>query len=355
VSKPRTKGFSRIPCSSGVLARVVSARIIASGIDLRPLLKKSGLTVQQIKDRTAQLNAENESRFVNLAAQALGDDFLGFHVALSFDLREIGLPYYVLASAETLGEALPRVARYSRIANEGVVVQYAAGKQITLTLDYVGLAEYSDWQGAEFWVTALIRTFRQLTRTPLRPTRVKFIHYRDKLPSDLNMFLSGHVSFGANSDDFSFPAAIGNRPIVSADPYLDELLITYCEEVLSRRATRPGAFRSTLENAIALLLPHGKATASEIAHKLGISLRTMSRRLSSEGLTYSGVLSDLRYELAKRYLGEQGISISRVAWLLGYREVSAFTHAFKRKSGQTPNQFRRSSTPGRRDRGTPYN
>ena len=63
----------------------------------------------------------------------------------------------------------------------------------------------------------------------------------------------------------------------------------------------------------------------------------------AEGVTFAGILNDLRYELAKGYLSEQGLSISRIAWLLGYQEVSAFAHAFKRKSGQTPNQVRRNS------------
>ena len=84
----------------------------------------------------------------------------------------MGLLYYVLASAETLGEAFPRVARYSRIVNEGVVIRCAVGKQITLTLDYVGIARYSSRHEVEAWVTALIRTFQQLTKASLYPSSV---------------------------------------------------------------------------------------------------------------------------------------------------------------------------------------
>jgi AraC-like DNA-binding protein len=330
----------------------VSARITEAGIELRPLLRESGLTVQQVKDRAVRFDAENQTRFVNLAAQVLGDDFLGFNLARSFDLRELGLFYYVLASAETLGEAFPRVARYTRIVNEGLVIRYTVGKQITLALDYVGIARHSEKHEVEAWVTALIRTFQQLTRTPLLPSSVKLIHYRDKLPSNFHRFLGAHVSFGADSDEFSFRTAVNNMPIVSADPYLDELLITYCEEALSRRETPSSKLRSSVENAIAVLLPHSKPKMFEIARKLGIPRRTLARRLSSEGLTYSGVLSDLRHELATHYLGEQDLSISRVSWLLGYHEISAFTHAFKRKSGRSPNQFRRNPTTTRRGRGT---
>ena len=68
---------------------------------------------------------------------------------------------------------------------------------------------------------------------------------------------------------------------------------------------------------------------SEIARRLGVSQRSLARRLSSEGLTFSDVLDSLRTDLAERYLSEENLSISQIAWLLGYQEVSALTHAFK--------------------------
>jgi AraC-like DNA-binding protein len=129
-------------------------------------------------------------------------------------------------------------------------------------------------------------------------------------------------------------------PVVSADPYLNSLLITYCEEALARRSASSVSFRSSVENAIAPLLPHGKVRAGEIARRLAVSQRTFARRLSLDGLTFSDVLEDLRSDLAERYLAEDDLSISQIAWLLGYREVSAFTHAFKRWTGKTPRAAR---------------
>ncbi len=86
-------------------------------------------------------------------------------------------------------------------------------------------------------------------------------------------------------------------------------------------------------------MPHGKARAQEIARRLGLSHRTLARRLADEGLSFSQVLDELKLDLARRYL-DDGLPISRIAWLLGYREVSAFTHAFKRWTGQSPKQSR---------------
>ena len=95
-----------------------------------------------------------------------------------------------------------------------------------------------------------------------------------------------------------------------------------------------------VENAIAVLLPHGKAQSSEVARNLGMSQRTLARRLAAEGLTFAEVLRRLRSDLAEHHLTEKDLSISKIAWLLGYQDVSAFTNAFKRWTGKTPREAR---------------
>jgi AraC-like DNA-binding protein len=121
---------------------------------------------------------------------------------------------------------------------------------------------------------------------------------------------------------------------------LNELLIRYCEEALERRGPERTTLRSSVENAMAPLLPHGKATAVETARRIGMSRRTLVRKLSSDGLTFSEISEELKVNLAKHYLRDGDLPISQVAWLLGYREISAFTHAFRRWTGMTPSQLR---------------
>ena len=102
--------------------------------------------------------------------------------------------------------------------------------------------------------------------------------------------------------------------------------------------------RSTLatriENAIAPLLPHGVPSVGDIASRLGMSGRTLARRLAAEGLTFKAVLGNLRSQLAEKYLSEPALSISEIAWLLGYEENTSFTHAFKRWTGKSPREAR---------------
>ena len=153
-------------------------------------------------------------------------------------------------------------------------------------------------------------------------------------------FLGDNVELGATADDIAFPNRIKHAPVVSADLYLNKLLRSYCEEALSQKRRERGSFRSRVENAIVPLLPHGNVQAGEIARQLGVSQRTLARRLIAEEVSFSEVLENLRSDLANRYLADPELAISQIAWLLGYQDVGAFSHAFKRWTGKTPGQAR---------------
>jgi AraC-like DNA-binding protein len=210
---------------------------------------------------------------------------------------------------------------------------------------YVGVARLSDRHQIESFLTLLVRLSRQLTNRRLLPSRVSLCHRRKGGCPELDRFLGCDVVFGADADEVAFPGTANEMPVVEGDPYLNKLLIKYAEEARSHREGGGGTFQIGLENAIAPLLPHGKARVAEIARRLGMSPRTLARRLTSEGLTFAGILTELRRELAEQYLNEEDLAISKIAWLLGYQEVSAFTHAFKRWTGKTPREARAQKHP----------
>jgi AraC-like DNA-binding protein len=336
-----TKRLGSLPTAAGTIARFAYAGAQRAGIDLKPLLIKAGLTEQQINDHGARVAVQRQIRFLNIVANAMGDELLGFHLAQLPDLRELGFLFYVAASSDTLGDALQRTARYSSIANEGVSLQCLKGGDFRLVFEYVGVARYSDRHQIEFIMTALIRVCRQLTGLRLMPRRVRIMHRRsDEAGSKLAAYFGHDINFGAKADELTLAEGIKDIAVSSADPYLNELLVANCEQALAHRRTNRGAFRVAVENAIVPLLPHGMVRASQIAAKLGLSQRTAARRLALEGVTFSAVLESLRGDLARQYLSDPDLSISRIAWLLGYQEVSAFTHAFKRWSGKTPREAR---------------
>jgi AraC-like DNA-binding protein len=265
---------------------------------------------------------------------------LGFHLAQEHDLREIGLFYYVLASSATLADALQRAARYSSIANEGISLKCTGGNAVGVSFHYVGVSRHLDIHQMEFWMTALVRICRQLTGLDIRATRVRLTHRRI-WSDELSAFFGDNVELGARADDIKFSGSIKDAPVLSADLHLNKLLLSFCEQAMSRRQENRGSFRTRVENAIVPLLPHGKAQIHEVAKQLGVGKRTLARRLFAEEISFSEVLENLRSVLATRYLAEPELTIAQIAWLLGYRDVAAFSHAFKRWTGKTPGRARR--------------
>jgi AraC-like DNA-binding protein len=336
---PAVRRADRLPSATGAVMRLAYAQAKNAGIALEPLLKAAHLTHQQIKNPRAAIKVRDQIKFLNLVAAALEDDHLGFHLAKIPDLREIGLLYYVLASSDTLIDALQRAVRYSSIVNEGILQRCIDGNSVGVSFHYVGVSRHEDRHQIEFWMTGLVRACRQLTGLRLLPNRVRLTH-RQARNAEYAEFLGDDVEFGASTDDITFSNSIRQSPVVSADPHLNKLLVSYCEEAICHRPKSKGSFQSNVENAIVPLLPHGKAQAGEIARQLGLSQRTLARRLSLEGLTFSELLENLRSDLANRYLDNGDLPISQIAWLLGYREVSAFSHAFKRWTGKTPRKAR---------------
>lgn len=335
----RKARLDALPNASGGIARLITAQLRAANIAPEPLLAKSGLTIAQIEDRKARVTAHGQIKFLELAAEVLDDKLLGFHLARECELRELGLLYYVLASSETLFDAMEKAARYSSIVNEGVRLQIRGGREIGIGFHYVNVERRGDRQHIDFWITIIVRLARQLTNRRLAPNHVRVLHHVRKTPAELGSFLGRKIEFDADVDEVAFSRDALQLQVVDADMYLNEILTAYCEETLRHRRIRVATLREKVENAIAPLLPHGKANAIGVARQLGLSHRTLARGLAMDDLSFSKILSELKLDLARRYLRD-GLSISRIAWLLGYREVSAFTHAFKRWTGTSPRQLR---------------
>ena len=333
--------FCSIPSATGALARLACARLREVGKDVAAVLAEVGARPEQVSDDAIRLEVPKQVRILERASEELQDGLLGFHLARNFDLREIGLIYYVIASSERLADALLNGKRYCTIMNEGVCLNVKLDERATaIALDYVGVDRQSDRHQMEFWLVTLVRICRQATDTRLAPRNVRIRHPRDETPAEMRSFFGCDVEFGATSDEIIFPAPVASLPIVGSDNYLNDLLLRYAEQALADRPQVRASLRSAVERVLPQLLPHAKASASNVAQKLAISTRTLSRKLRDEDVAFAEILEGTRAALARRYLAERDLPVSEIAWLLGYGEVSSFTHAFKRWTGMTPREFR---------------
>jgi AraC-like DNA-binding protein len=332
--------LASLPMAQGGLTRLAIERLKSAGVPVAPILRRVGLTSELVADPEERLSVRSQIALLDEAATALNDDCLGFTLARDHDPRAIGLLYYVMASSRTLGDALKRLARYSKVTNEALVFGYREGNSLTITLSYSGVPRHPDRHQVEFCMFAAIRICRELTGQRLVPQHFSIAHYRSGNVAEMVRFVGTNVQFGADKDEFALNVGSGELPLTHADNYLNDFLLKYCEAALAGRREDSSQLRTRVENAISSLLPHGRVRAGDIARSLGMSERTLGRKLADEGLNFTEIFQQMRRDLAVRYLDDRKLHVSKIAWLLGFHDVSAFTHAFKRWTGKAPSQMR---------------
>jgi AraC-like DNA-binding protein len=327
--------------AAGLAARLANAHLKRKGLDTAPLLKRCLLTARALEDHS-RISAISQMKFLDLASEATGDEWICVTLAESFDLREMGLLYYAAASSHRLGDALKRLERYARVGNEALIINVEIGKTCRIRLSYAGVARHLDRQQTELFAVALLRMCRQFVGQRLTPLSVSFVHHRSGELRRIRSIFGAEIRFGKDADEIIFDKAVAELALIGHDPFLNKLMEHDCEAALAARTSVASSLRTKVENIIGPLLPHAEAQAITVAVRLGMSERTFARRLAAEGLSFGAILDDLRRDLAARYLTHGNLQIAEIAWRLGFRQPSALSRACRRWFGKSPLAHRRS-------------
>lgn len=326
---------------TGYATRCAAVALRKHNLAVAALLERAGVSEHALHDRRHRISAAAQSEFLERAAEALDDDAFGFHLAEAANPREAGLLYYVTSAAKDLNEALVLLERYLRIVNEAVSLQLKrAPDGVVMEFGFVGLSRHRIRQNVEFGVALICTALREAAGRSICPTRVTFAHRRNSHLREFERFYRCPVEFAASSDQLSLSKETLSLPLMTGDPYLLEALRPLCEEAAKERKTVPGSVRSSVENEVQKLMPHGKVERQIVAKALAMSPRTLSRRLADEGTTFDEVVDRLRQSLALRYITERDLSLSQIAWLIGYEGSTSFNHAFRRWTGRSPSAMR---------------
>ncbi len=330
-----------LPTVAGIAARLAINALRAHNVAIAPMLRHAGLAEHDFDSRQHRISAASQAKVLEYAAEATDDSAFGLHLAEEANPREAGLLFYVASAASNIGEALALFARYSRIANEAARIKLVrAPEGVVAEFSFVGLSRHRAKQVTEFGVAVTITALREIAGRNIRPTQLSFIHARNSDLSAFERFFGCPVEFGASGDQLAFSDKTLALPLVTEDRHLLETLRPICDAAAKERNTAIGSLRAAVENEAQKLLPHGKAKRPIVAKSLGHSERTLTRKLSDEGTTYEQVLDRLRQSLALQYIKEQGVSLSQIAWLLGYEGSASFNHAFRRWTGHSPSTAR---------------
>jgi AraC-like DNA-binding protein len=330
-----------LPTTTGFSARQAIAALQNHNVAVDPLLRRVGLSERDFDNRQGRISAGAQSKLLEYAAETLNDSGFGLRLAQQANPREIGLLFYVASAAKSVSEAVALYARYCRIVNEAVRVKLLQGQsEVVVEFIFVGISRHRARQNAEFGIAAAFKALREIAGLNIHPAHVSFAHAGNANRRELERFFGCRVEFGASIDQMAFSNETLALPLVTEDRHLLETLQPICDEAAKERNTANGTLRASVENEAQRLLPHGKAQRETVAKKLAMSTRTLGRRLADENTTYEEVVDQLRRSLALQYVKEPSLSLSQIAWLLGYEGSTSFNHAFKRWTGQSPSAAR---------------
>jgi AraC-like DNA-binding protein len=299
-------------------------------------LDPSGLDDPDRRIPFAQLVALYEQ-----AARLTKDDAFGLHVGETVDPKAFDVLGYSVINSSTLGEALDRAMRYDCIWTNGSCFSIEKGSSLTRIIYlYLDDSISERRHDAEMTFAALAALSRNVTNSDLSPTRVTFQHARPASTAEHSRIFNCPVEFDAPANQYFIQSSALDLPIIKADPDLCAVLDRHAQELMAKYP-RSDTLVEQVRTMIKDELRGGSASLERIAHNLSMSGRTLQRKLREHGTSHQELLDQMRRDLAMRYLQEREMAICEVAYLLGFSESSALHRAFKRWTGQTPNEFRR--------------
>jgi len=327
----------------GVAARETLNYLDKRGIDAEPLLSTAELSRRQLQQDLGGVSVVSQHRFLELAANQMNDPLLGLHVAAEIDMREIGLLFYLAAASATVSEALEYLSRYAMTSNEEIRLEISHHQdEAVVTFLSVVTLDVPRGQFSELIALSLNRLLHDLTNRDFVPLRLGFAHARNAGLKEVHRILRCPVEFTQATDCLVFPQRVMELPILSRDSRLLGILEAHGNHLLEEKRAM-GGLQRIVENQLVGALAGGRAQAAEIANQLGMSVRSLRRQLAEEGTSFAEILDRVRQRLARRYLEDESISLQQASWLLGYSEIAAFSHAFKRWTGTSPGRARQSS------------
>jgi AraC-like DNA-binding protein len=320
-------------------ARQIAQLLEARGRSSSLILKEVGLDPSKVKDPDGRIAFAKQAALFEAAANHLNDPCFGLHFGSGVDPLDIGLLGYVGTSSPSLGDSLRNIITYLRVSTEGVHGKLTVEDQLAFfTVEIIDPQTRHRQQMYEFGLVMVMSFMRLIAGRRLIPEWVDFRHNRAEDLEGFERFFGCSVRFGQRKTSIVLKRNLLDLPSKSADERLLRILKGYCEEILAKRGDKAD-LKDEVEYLVASHLQAGTPTSQLVARELGMSERTMARRLVGLGTSFGQILDGIRHQLALRYLGEPNARTSQIAYLLGYSEPSAFNHAFRRWTGVSPSEF----------------
>lgn len=309
------------------------------GLDVRALFREAGVNLAALDNPDLRVPSETVGLLWRLAVKWSGNPAIGLAAARVPKPALFDVVGYAMMSSPDLRGLLARVARYFRVISGVVSFTVTANQEgyrarLELLDDPTGVT----WQRYAFALLSLLSLVRWIMMRDLRPLAVEFITTAQDEVQPYQEAFGCPLRLGTSVNALLFSHADVNLPLPTAQPRLASIHERVVGEYIAQLFHPHTSAR--VRAAIPEHFADGEPRRGAVARALGMSERTLQRRLEAEGASFRQILDDTRKELAQRYFEHGNVALAHVAYLLGFNDQSSFFRAAKRWFGMTPQQYR---------------
>jgi len=324
--------------------KIAIAELRLQSIDPGPLLTAAGLDPDMEYGSHLDAPFFGQARFYELAAKALEDPFFGIRIAKLSDPFELGAISYVSLTSATFGDALSNFRRYLKLLSNVDVLEFRFDKDhvnIAGVRRFDGIGEYR--QMFDSSAMYVVRFCARLTSDRIAPLEVRLPYEFSGDPAGHVAHFGCQVTFGHSRAQILFRREDLTLSLKTANTGLQDVLAAHCDALMRESNDDMPGFINEVRDTVARLLPRQRTKAKFIAAELGLTERTFQRKLSDLGFSFSHIRDEVRRDLAYKYLLETDEKIAHIAYILDYSSQSSFSSSFRRLTGKTPGEVRRSA------------
>ncbi|MEL6533855.1 MAG: AraC family transcriptional regulator ligand-binding domain-containing protein [Bacteroidota bacterium] len=321
---------------------------VQQGGESAALVSLTGMSPEELVSEETRVDASIYNAVLEHAADLQQDPSIGFHFGGFMSLSAAGLVSQICQSAGTVMEALQLVCDFSNLGCRAIPMQIKEVEEGFLFY----LEPLTDWQmqspesvrhTAEGMLLFQWRSFQSLTLQQFSPLAVQVASLEMGRAAEFKRAFGQSVQFGAPRYALLLDRSQVQAPVVSHDYRLLAVLVQHAEAKLAELHSTE-TLSGRIKRMVLQLNESGFPSLENIADVFHLSVRTLQRKLREENTTYKAVVEELRFSLADTYLKDKNLTIGEISDLLSYAEISAFSRAFRRKMGISPQQYREQLT-----------
>jgi AraC-like DNA-binding protein len=324
---------------------ILLVRALVEGIEQRGLPRErffaaAGYEAARLDDGDARVSVEEFDRLVEIAIDLTADQALGLHMAEIANATTYSLVAHLIAYASTMRQATESYLRYHRILTDQSAYRLTEqGDRATLLFDVPPSTLVCRRYHAEYTLAGLFRMV-QYFGGGAGIHRVTFEHQRPEHAAEYARIFNGLERFDQAESGVTFDATLLDKAQFHADAEFHAALEEQARQRVSRLDDRTPHKERVFQFLIECVTIE-RHDMNATARALGMSVRTLRRRLQAEGASYADLAKAALAARAQRLVADVDRTIDEAAYLLGFSERSAFHRAFKRWTGMTPMEYRR--------------